>query len=78
MYAAIDPHARKNAKVGKKASEGVTGEPRILGASLRKEVYGSISDTALTNEASKKATKKSVQNEKLQASSQAKEGGLET
>jgi hypothetical protein len=45
-------------KVGKKASKGLTGEPRILGASLRKEVYGSISDTALTNEASKKIGKK--------------------
>lgn len=57
----------------------MTGEPRILGASLRKEVYerdGSITDTALTNEASKKSNKKSVQNEDLQASSQAKEGGL--
>lgn len=37
---------------------------------------GSISDTALMNEASKKSNKKSVQNENLQASSQAKEGGL--
>lgn len=46
---------------------------------MRKVVYGrdgSISDTALTNEASKKSNKKSVQNENLQAGSQAKEGGL--
>lgn len=75
VYDAIDPMLAKKVK-GR--AKGLTGEPRILGASLRKEVYerdGSITDTALTNEASKKSNKKSVQNEDLQAS---KRGRLET